>query len=300
MLLGENNSLVVAGLRVTEAIALRGMASTSTSSAEQEALLRRAWAILVPVSAILLRRLADNTLLPDTNTEEEVTYYARSQAFARKAQDKPVLSEADLQGLGVVFGYTTLMKAVYNTLALLVEVQGSLMTRESAHSFVLTALDVIPRTATMQHKLQSEASLVAMMETHMKPQYFEPSFCAAVLRKWRSHAVADVLRARGSLQTGVAAHQENIDEFDVRQRTDIEKIGLREYAWPSCDKVERTVREFKQCSGCRSVLYCSPEHHTLDWGAHRSVCRALGTERRDAATRDEAALEASARALGLD
>ena len=40
---------------------------------------------------------------------------------------------------------------------------------------------------------------MAMMETNMTPQNFEPSFCAAVLRKWRSNAVADVLRARGVL-----------------------------------------------------------------------------------------------------
>ena len=123
---------------------------------------------------------------------------------------------------------------------------------------------------------------MAMMETHMKPQNFEPSFCASVLRKWRSSAVADVLRARGVLQTGVAAHQENIADFEARQRADIEKLGLRECAWPSCDKVERTVREFKQCSGCRSVWYCSPEHHTLDWGAHKKECQKLDKARRAA------------------
>ena len=84
--------------------------------------------------------------------------------------------------------------------------------------------------------------------------------------KWRSSAVADVLRARGMLQTGAARTQQSNVEFFTRQRADIEKIGLRECAWPSCDKVERTIREFKQCSGCRSVWYCNPEHHMLDWG----------------------------------
>ena len=141
--------------------------------------------------------------------------------------------------------------------------------RGRALAFVLSAFDAIPRTATLLIRSQSENNLVAVMEANMKPQNFEPSFCAAALRKWRSRAVADVLRARGVLQTGVTRHQENIVEFKARQRADIEKIGLRECAWPSCDKVERTVREFKQCSGCRSVWYCSPEHHTLDWGAHK-------------------------------
>ena len=259
------------------------MAIVSTSSSEKEALRRRAWAILVPVHALLLRRLADNTLLPGTMKEEEVTYFARSQAFWYKAQGKPVPSEVVLQGLGVGLGYETLLKAVFLTLNLLAELRDSARPRENAHSFVLTALDVIPRTATMQFiMLPGEAGLVAMMETNMKPQFFEPSFCAAVLRKWRSSAVADVLRARGVLQTGVAAHQEGIAAFEARQRADIEKIELRECAWPSCDKVERTVREFKQCSGCRSVWYCSPEHHTLDWGAHKKDCQKLDKARRAA------------------
>ena len=143
-------------------------------------------------------------------------------------------------------------------------------------------------------------TLAANIQTAMTPQNFEPSFCAAVLRKWRSNAVMNVLRSRGSLQIGIAAVQQDNVESEARQSADIEKIGLRECALPSCDKVERTVREFKQCSGCRSVWYCSPEHHTLDWGAHKHVCRALDAERRAAATRDEAALEASARALALD
>ena len=58
-----DNSLMVADMRVDEAASLRYQAFTSTS-AEKEGLCRRAWAILVPVHTLLLRRLADNTLLP--------------------------------------------------------------------------------------------------------------------------------------------------------------------------------------------------------------------------------------------
>ena len=179
-----DNSLVAADVRVNEAVVLRGMALASTSSMERKALWRRAWAILVPVHALLLRRLADNTLLPGNIKEEEVTYFARKHAFACKAAYKPVVPpEAVLQRLGVVLGYEPLLRAVYHTLALLVELQGSALPRESAHSFVLTALDAIPRTGTMQTRLTSEEDFVAMMQTRMKPQNFEPSFCAAMLRK---------------------------------------------------------------------------------------------------------------------
>ena len=265
---------MVAELRVGEAAALRSMANVSTSSSEKEELRQRAWAILVHVHALLFRRLADKTLLPGTIMEEEVMYYARSQAFARKAKNEPVPSEVVLQGLGVVLGYATLLDVVVVTLALLVELRGCALRWESAHAFVLTALDAIPRTATMQSRLTNEADIVAMMETDMKPQNFEPSFCAAVLRKWRSSAVADVLHARGMLQIGVAAYQEGIAAFDARQRADIEKIGLRECAWPSCDKVERTVREFKQVRlSLRVVLQPGASHARLG-GAQKGLPQA--------------------------
>ena len=145
-----DHSLVVAELRVGGAASLRRTAFTSTSSSEQEVLWRRAWAILVPVHALLLRRLADNTLLPGTNTEEEVTYYARSQAITFKAKEETVPSEAVLRGFGIVLGYRILLDAVFQTLNLLMVLRGFSLLRESAHSFVLTALDAISRTATMQ------------------------------------------------------------------------------------------------------------------------------------------------------
>ena len=202
--------------------------------------------------------------------------------FTWKARDESVPSDADLQGLGVLLGYETLLRAMVLTLALLFDLRGFTLQRESACFFVLTALDAIPRMAAMQHDLTSEAYLVGMMETLLKPQNYEPSFCAAMLRKWRSSAVADVLRARGVLQTGVATCHESMAEFRACQRADIEKIGLRECALPSCENVERTVRECKQCSGCRFVWYCSPEHQMLDWGAHKKDCQKLDKARRAA------------------
>ena len=77
------------------------------------ALHRRAWAILIPVRALLQRRLADNTLLPGTIKEEEVTLFARMQASIYKANNEPVPSEVVLQGSGVVPGYSTLLDAVF-------------------------------------------------------------------------------------------------------------------------------------------------------------------------------------------
>ena len=102
-------------------------------------------AILVPVHALLLRRLADNTLLPGTVKKEEVAYYARWHAFMCKAEDEPVPSEAVLQRLGavlgyqtqthgVVLGYITLLLTVSQTLTSLMALQGSSL-RVRTHFF---------------------------------------------------------------------------------------------------------------------------------------------------------------------
>ena len=95
----------------------------------------------------------------------------------------------------------------------------------------------------------------------------------SVLRKWRSEAVSNVLRARGVLQTGIAKSEKNLVEFEARKRANIEKHGLRDCALPSCSKTEKTVKEFAGCSDCRTVVYCCLEHQALDWRAHKKACR---------------------------
>ena len=81
--------------------------------------------------------------------------------------------------------------------------------------------------------------------------------------------MSSVLQARGVLQTGIAASQQDRAEFYARQRADVAMHGLRDCALPSCSKTEKTVKEFAGCSGCRSVVYCCLEHQALDWRAHK-------------------------------
>ena len=117
-----------------------------------------------------------------------------------------------------------------------------------------------------------EDHVVAAFE-QVNPQLYEPIFCAAVLRKWRSNAVSSVLRARGVLQTGIAKAEQSRAEFEARQRADIAKHGLRDCALPSCSKTEKTVKEFSLCAGCRAQVYCCLEHQALDWKAHKKACK---------------------------
>ena len=148
------------------------------------------------------------------------------------------------------------------------------MQKRLVESFVLQGLDIIPLTAGIPVSLiVHEDHLAATIERGMNPRNFEPAFCAAVLRKWRSKAVSNALRARGVLQTGVDDFQQDNAEYEARQRADVAKHGLRDCALPSCSKTETTVKEFAGCSGCRSVVYCCLEHQALDWRVHKKACR---------------------------
>ena len=79
-----------------------------------------------------------------------------------------------------------------------------------------------------------------------------------------------MLRARGSLQGGVAARQAAMAEFDAREAADLAKKGLRRCALPSCGKQETTVLQFRICGHCqRGVHYCCPEHAKQHWPVHK-------------------------------
>ena len=277
----RDDSLVVAHLRMNESACLASLA-TEASGAEQDTLLRRAWAVLLSLTNLLLRRLADNTLLPGTVREEEIEYAARDQAAAFKATNEPVPSPEELRAVASTMGYNTLLNAMFRSLDLLTLPFWSTVQKKMVESFVLRGLDVIPRTAGIQAHLiiDYEGYLVAMIKENMTPRNYGSAFCTAVLRKWRSNAVSSVLHARGVLQTGVAKSEQSHAEFQARRRADIAKHGLRDCALPSCAKTEKTVKEFSLCAGCRAQVYCCLEHQALDWKAHKKECREKEAARR--------------------
>ena len=80
-LFGCDDSLVVASLRCNESESVNTLAMVG-SAAEKEELMRKSWVALLSVINLVLRRLADNTLLPGTIREEELDYEAYAQAVA--------------------------------------------------------------------------------------------------------------------------------------------------------------------------------------------------------------------------
>ena len=250
-----NNSLAVADLRMAESAALAELAVDASGVEQKVAFLRKSWAVLVPVNNLLLHRLSTNTLLSGTITAEEMDYEVHFKAVASKAKNEPNPCPVVLRDWASMLGYNTLMDAMFSYLDLLQHVFWAQHEREMMKSFVLQGLDVIPRTAGIPAGLiVGEDALVAKIEKRMNPHRYEPAFCAAVLRKWRSNETSSVLRARGVLQTEITTYKQDSADFEARQRADIAKHGLRDCALPSCSKTEKTVKEFAGCSGCRSVV----------------------------------------------
>ena len=147
-------------------------------------------------------------------------YYACLQVAAKKAKNDPVPSPAAMRLAMSTVGYNTLMDAMFQSLKLLMPPLWPATQRRTVESFVLQGLDVIPRTAGIPAKWATyDDGLVTVVEEYMKPRYYEPVFCAAVLCKWRSNAVRSVLRARGVLQTWIAAYDQQTAEFESRSQS---------------------------------------------------------------------------------
>ena len=146
-LFGEDDSLVVAHLRMSESDSLSNL-SVDASGADKGAFLRRSWAVLLLVVPLLLRRVEANTLLHGAVREEEIDHYARALAASVKAKSKPVSSPALLRIIASTMGYNTLMYAMVRSLDLL-PLPWPAAQKTKVESFVLQGLDVISRTAGM-------------------------------------------------------------------------------------------------------------------------------------------------------
>ena len=107
--------------------------------------------------------------------------------------------------------------------------------------------------------------------------HLEQPFKAELTRAWDRPVLQNALRARGVFDEEDRAIHKKIDEtLNKKVAADLAKHGLRWCALPSCAKQELHVFDFKQCSRCKAVVYCSAEHAALHWAAtHKTECASL-------------------------
>ena len=111
---------------------------------------------------------------------------------------------------------------------------------------------------------------------------YDATFVASLRSKWTSAAMVQMRRERGSWDVSEEVNQ-YMKEDTARWGADVAKHGLKECALPSCDKREASVQQYKCCSACRSVWYCSAEHGALHWAEHKPICRATKAAQKAAA-----------------
>ena len=102
---------------------------------------------------------------------------------------------------------------------------------------------------------------------------YDATVVASLHTKWMDAAMVQMRRERHLLDASEKV--ENwIKDDETRWRADVTQHGLKRCALPSCDKKEASVQQYKFCSACRSVWYCSAEHGALHWKEHKPICRA--------------------------
>ena len=104
----------------------------------------------------------------------------------------------------------------------------------------------------------------------------EPPFRAALEARWTSPGLVACLRTHGTFEKSAAYFQSVNARGDAAHAADVAEHGFLVCALPGCYKKEVTVREFKVCSACKAVAYCSAEHGGLHWAwGHKHECNDL-------------------------
>ena len=96
------------------------------------------------------------------------------------------------------------------------------------------------------------------------------------------------MRAQRGLADVSAEIKGALERMAAARRDDIAAHGLKTCALPSCNNQEATVQQYKFCSACRSVWYCSAEHGALHWKEHKPTCRATVAAKEAAAGKEGA------------
>ena len=119
-----------------------------------------------------------------------------------------------------------------------------------------------------------EPALVDAVQQFLASFAIEPSFHAALEARWTSPDLVASLRIRSTEEERTAVRNIMNAQSEAAQRADIAEHGLLVCALPGCDKQEVTVREFKVCSACKAVAYCSAEYGGLHWArGHKNECK---------------------------
>ncbi len=284
------DSLVVASLRLQEALALLSQEELMHSTAVVGGSSPAAWATVFEVAAILSGRADAGTLLPGTLRAEEQAYALAAVQVELRISSPDITAGSSIATKIVrhnapLLGYNSALQTACLLLHRLRHVP-SLPAADAdvAHAFVLRAVTLIAQVGNV-NCLATEAKFAADVEEVLEParrvrgNQLDARFYDALSAAWRKPETIAALVAHG---TPEELHPRNLDRHerssDERWARDIAASGLRSCALPTCSAREVTVKQFKLCGGCRRVAYCCAEHSKAHWKEHKKTCARADTK----------------------
>ena len=240
--------------------------------AERAALRDEAWALVSSCLPLIVRRMDANTMLPGRGTAVETAFFKRYETTKHAVSDLPPLSTRSLQLAGLSLGYATAVDAADLLFWLLTKRHDV-----EAQAFVLRVVDcMFPAARSLPEiTLPAEFFFVSKVQYVLSGAFptYDATFIASLRTKWTAAAMVQMRRERNLLDVSERIGK-SMEDGRTSWRADVAEHGLKSCALPACDKREASVQQYKICSACRSVWYCSVEHGALHWTEHKPVCRA--------------------------
>ena len=288
---GDSGSLFFVHAMINQSISLFAHVQQTAGARDDAAsLLLEASRVMSACRRILNERLNANTCLQRRCLPLEEDLYARYLVVQPKEPDGETLSKREKEALissrKRAVGYEACLKAAYYGLEQIYPATFSPQVqlppvrseeRKEAQAFALRCLGSM---ATATHGSEDEDRFFVKTTNHLLANnHLEQPFKSDLARAWGHPALQNALRARRIFQTSgefEAQFFKHSQTFVTRKDAGMAKHGLRWCALPSCAKQETNVFDFKACSACKAVVYCSAEHGALHWSqSHRKECASL-------------------------
>ena len=249
------------------------MSATATETPERKrAQMSVVFTTLLPdaMEALERRRLA-GTLLHGKCAPHEMLW---SRRFL--AEDSPEMPSEVMGASVLLMGYEMYLKAAYLALAWLYANEGLPPTAEQrpkVFSFVISAVDLMSLPRPIKNVIvHGEATLLARVRQALRMMAMSRSDREAL------QAAYDRFQASGSevIQRELElTSQETSTGFLktlAKAQADIAARGLQSCA--HCSAREVHVKQFKQCSACKTIAFCSRDCQLANWPSHKAACKA--------------------------
>ena len=257
--------------------------ATATGVGDLVPLWLEAHQLVAECRRILNARLSANTCLLGRCYAVEEDFYARNQLMIVEVGGRMELT-SEQRAAGYVrlkrdVGYQACMETVCAGLRFAYPAFSSRKVqpltgeeRSETHAFALRCVGIMAFCG------KSDGRFAELVRNLLASNHLEQPFKAELNRAWNRLALQNALRRRHVIEdegadSGIKTNNVNISQMCAADRA---KHGLRWCALPSCAKQETHVFDFKQCSACKAVVYCSAEHAALHWTkTHSKECASL-------------------------